>query len=172
MASRSEDPFNTLLQWEAMMACCFPFGLLWFKEGAGSPPCILNMLLSCFFGPCCLHSCHACSYVGEPAKEGSPCSAIATLGEISLPKIHGIPQRQKVWHLTLSTTNNMVTAEEICMIILALVFPPLGVFLAAGCGLDLCINILLTMLGFLPGVAHAFYVLIRENQADSSDRRR
>jgi uncharacterized membrane protein YqaE (UPF0057 family) len=36
--------------------------------------------------------------------------------------------------------------------------PPLGVFLVAGCGADLFINILLTLLGFFPGHIHAFYV--------------
>ncbi|KXS99374.1 hypothetical protein AC578_8991 [Pseudocercospora eumusae] len=37
-------------------------------------------------------------------------------------------------------------------------FPPVGVFLVAGCGADLLINICLTILGFFPGHIHAFYV--------------
>jgi uncharacterized membrane protein YqaE (UPF0057 family) len=36
--------------------------------------------------------------------------------------------------------------------------PPLGVFIVADCGPDVIINILLTLLGFLPGHIHAFYV--------------
>ncbi|PVI00951.1 hypothetical protein DM02DRAFT_525957, partial [Periconia macrospinosa] len=36
--------------------------------------------------------------------------------------------------------------------------PPIGVFLVAGCGMDLFINIVLTLLGYLPGHVHAFYV--------------
>jgi len=32
------------------------------------------------------------------------------------------------------------------------------VFLVAGCGADLCINICLTILGYFPGHIHAFYV--------------
>ncbi|KAL0636127.1 hypothetical protein Q9L58_004916 [Maublancomyces gigas] len=37
-------------------------------------------------------------------------------------------------------------------------FPPLGVFAVAGCGADLLINIALTILGYLPGHLHAFYL--------------
>lgn len=36
--------------------------------------------------------------------------------------------------------------------------PPIGVFLVAGFGADLLINICLTLLGFLPGHIHAFYI--------------
>ncbi|KAH7396243.1 hypothetical protein BKA66DRAFT_409478, partial [Pyrenochaeta sp. MPI-SDFR-AT-0127] len=36
--------------------------------------------------------------------------------------------------------------------------PPIGVFLVAGCGVDLLINILLTVLGYFPGHIHAFYI--------------
>ena len=39
------------------------------------------------------------------------------------------------------------TASDICKIILAIFLPPLGVFLERGCGADLLINILLTVLG-------------------------
>lgn len=43
-------------------------------------------------------------------------------------------------------------------IILSILFPPLAVALEKGAGKDLLINILLTLLGWLPGVIHAFYV--------------
>lgn len=36
--------------------------------------------------------------------------------------------------------------------------PPLGVYMVAGCGADLLINICLTLLGYIPGHLHAFYV--------------
>lgn len=35
----------------------------------------------------------------------------------------------------------------------------MGVFLERGCGADLLINILLTILGYIPGIIHALYVL-------------
>ncbi|KAF7779079.1 hypothetical protein Agabi119p4_3424 [Agaricus bisporus var. burnettii] len=41
------------------------------------------------------------------------------------------------------------TASDICKIIFAIIFPPLGVFLERGCGADLLINILLTILGWM-----------------------
>lgn len=37
--------------------------------------------------------------------------------------------------------------------------PPIGVYIVAGCGADLLINIALTILAFLPGHLHAFYVI-------------
>jgi uncharacterized membrane protein YqaE (UPF0057 family) len=36
--------------------------------------------------------------------------------------------------------------------------PPAGVAIVAGCGVDLAINILLTILGYIPGHIHAFYL--------------
>ncbi|KAH6653134.1 hypothetical protein BKA67DRAFT_518494 [Truncatella angustata] len=50
-------------------------------------------------------------------------------------------------------------ASDPCKIILAIIMPPLGVFAESGCGTDLCFNILLTCLGFLPGIVHALYII-------------
>lgn len=50
---------------------------------------------------------------------------------------------------------------DIIRIICALFLPPLGVFLQVGFGKHLWINLLLTFLGFLPGVIHAFWVIIK-----------
>ncbi|KAK2615024.1 hypothetical protein N8I77_001803 [Diaporthe amygdali] len=50
---------------------------------------------------------------------------------------------------------------DICKIILAIFLPPLGVFFERGCGADLLINILLTILGYIPGIIHALYVTER-----------
>ncbi|TYJ59213.1 plasma membrane proteolipid 3 [Cryptococcus floricola] len=43
------------------------------------------------------------------------------------------------------------TCSDIFKIILAVVLPPLGVFLERGCNADFLINILLTVLGYIPG---------------------
>ncbi|KAK5102272.1 plasma membrane proteolipid Pmp3 [Lithohypha guttulata] len=51
------------------------------------------------------------------------------------------------------------TASDICKIVLAVVLPPLGVFLERGCNADFFINILLTILGYIPGIIHALYAL-------------
>ncbi len=43
-------------------------------------------------------------------------------------------------------------------IIISILLPPLAVALKHGLGKDFLINLLLTILGWLPGVIHAFYV--------------
>ena len=48
-------------------------------------------------------------------------------------------------------------------IIIALLLPPLAVFLKSGAGKDLLINILLCLLFFVPGVLHALYVVIKDD---------
>ncbi|KAG6227276.1 hypothetical protein E4U34_006072 [Claviceps purpurea] len=50
---------------------------------------------------------------------------------------------------------------DICKIILAVILPPVGVFLEVGCGSHLLINILLTILGYIPGIIHALYVILK-----------
>ncbi|MGB5983078.1 MAG: YqaE/Pmp3 family membrane protein [Nonlabens sp.] len=46
----------------------------------------------------------------------------------------------------------------ILTIILNIFLPPLSVLLNRGVGKDLLINIILTILGIIPGIIHAFYV--------------
>lgn len=48
--------------------------------------------------------------------------------------------------------------KTLLLIIITIFVPPVGVFLVAGCGIDLLINILLTILGYFPGHIHAFYI--------------
>ena len=44
-----------------------------------------------------------------------------------------------------------VEFSDICKIILAIFLPPLGVFLEVGLNRDFWINVILTILGFIPG---------------------
>jgi len=44
------------------------------------------------------------------------------------------------------------------LVLITILFPPVGVAIVAGCGADLVINICLTLLGYLPGHIHAFYI--------------
>ncbi|KEQ59816.1 UPF0057-domain-containing protein [Aureobasidium melanogenum CBS 110374] len=53
------------------------------------------------------------------------------------------------------------TGSDIIKIILAIILPPLGVFLERGCGADFLINILLTILGYIPGIIHALYIILK-----------
>ena len=51
---------------------------------------------------------------------------------------------------------------DVVRIILAILLPPLGVFLEVGLGLQFWINILLTLLGYIPGIIHAVWVITRK----------
>ena len=51
--------------------------------------------------------------------------------------------------------------NKIVLIILAIILPPVAVFLNNGAGKDLVINIILTLLGVLPGVIHALWLVTR-----------
>ncbi|KAH3902847.1 probable Plasma membrane proteolipid 3 [Saccharomycodes ludwigii] len=53
------------------------------------------------------------------------------------------------------------TKSDIIKIIAAIILPPLGVFLEVGFSLDLLINIILTCLGYIPGILHALWVILR-----------
>lgn len=50
---------------------------------------------------------------------------------------------------------------DIIRIIAAVVLPPLGVFLQVGIGKHFWINIVLTILGFVPGIVHAVWVIAK-----------
>jgi uncharacterized membrane protein YqaE (UPF0057 family) len=50
---------------------------------------------------------------------------------------------------------------ELIKIILAIVLPPLGVFLQVGIGKHFWLNIILTILGYLPGIVHAIWVIAK-----------
>jgi uncharacterized membrane protein YqaE (UPF0057 family) len=50
---------------------------------------------------------------------------------------------------------------ELLKIILAIVLPPLGVFLQVGIGKHFWLNILLTILGYIPGIVHAIWVIAK-----------
>ena len=50
---------------------------------------------------------------------------------------------------------------DLIRIILSVILPPLGVFLQVGIGTHFWINILLTLLGYVPGIVHAVWVIAR-----------
>lgn len=51
---------------------------------------------------------------------------------------------------------------DVLRILIAILIPPLGVFLQVGIGLHFWLNILLTILGYIPGIIHAIWVIIRK----------
>ncbi len=50
---------------------------------------------------------------------------------------------------------------DLIRIILSILLPPLGVFLQVGIGMQFWVNILLTLLGYIPGVVHAVWIIAR-----------
>lgn len=50
---------------------------------------------------------------------------------------------------------------DLLRIIIAILLPPLGVFLQVGIGKHFWINIVLTLLGFVPGIIHAVWVIAK-----------
>ena len=50
---------------------------------------------------------------------------------------------------------------DLLRIIIAILLPPLGVFLQVGIGKHFWINILLTILGYIPGIIHAVWVIAK-----------
>jgi uncharacterized membrane protein YqaE (UPF0057 family) len=49
-------------------------------------------------------------------------------------------------------------------ILLAVLLPPVGVFLTVGFGGQFWLNILLTLLGYLPGIIHAVWIIARHSR--------
>ncbi|KAI8368057.1 plasma membrane proteolipid 3 [Blakeslea trispora] len=54
-----------------------------------------------------------------------------------------------------------LTCSDIFKILFAIVLPPLGVFFERGCVCDFWINIALTCLGYIPGIVHALYIILK-----------
>ncbi len=50
---------------------------------------------------------------------------------------------------------------DLLRIIIAIILPPLGVFLQVGIGKHFWINILLTILAYIPGIVHAVWVIAK-----------
>ncbi len=50
---------------------------------------------------------------------------------------------------------------DVIRILIAIILRPVGVFLQVGLGLHFWINILLTLCGYVPGIIHAIWVILR-----------
>jgi uncharacterized membrane protein YqaE (UPF0057 family) len=54
-----------------------------------------------------------------------------------------------------------VTPTDPIKIIFAILLPPVGVFMEVGIKGHFWLNILLTILGYVPGIIHALYVILK-----------
>lgn len=51
---------------------------------------------------------------------------------------------------------------DVLRLILSIILPPVGVFLQVGIGLHFWLNLVLTLCGYIPGIIHAVYVIIKK----------
>lgn len=58
---------------------------------------------------------------------------------------------------------------KLMRLLLGLLLPPVGVFLTVGVGPTLFINILLTVLGWLPGSIHALWIIVKQEEANRQE---
>ena len=49
-------------------------------------------------------------------------------------------------------------------VVASVIIPPVGVFLKRGFGLSFLLNIVLTVLGYVPGLLHALWVVTHDRQ--------
>lgn len=50
---------------------------------------------------------------------------------------------------------------DLLRIVLSVILPPVGVFLQEGIGFHFWLNIVLTLLGYIPGLVHAIWIIAR-----------
>ncbi|KAL8737078.1 MAG: hypothetical protein Q9181_002034 [Wetmoreana brouardii] len=63
----------------------------------------------------------------------------------------------------------MCCSSDILLALLALIFPPIAVWIKSGiCTLDSLLNILLTTIGFFPGLLHAWYIIAKYPSEDDT----
>ena len=56
---------------------------------------------------------------------------------------------------------NKESNMDLLKIIAVIILPPVGVFFQVGIGMHFWLNILLTLLGYIPGIVHAIWVIAK-----------
>ncbi|KAK9894914.1 hypothetical protein P389DRAFT_211586 [Cystobasidium minutum MCA 4210] len=56
--------------------------------------------------------------------------------------------------------------SDVLLILIAILFPPASAAIVTGCSCALMLNILLTILGYIPGHLHAFWLIYKKIQAE------
>ena len=52
--------------------------------------------------------------------------------------------------------------DKLLLVIIAILLPPIAVFMKKEVGLELVISIVLTILGYLPGIIYAVWIVTRK----------
>lgn len=59
------------------------------------------------------------------------------------------------------TTQTQTGSADIIRVLIAVLLPPLGVFLQEGLKGHFWLNVLLTLFGYVPGIIHAVWIILR-----------
>jgi uncharacterized membrane protein YqaE (UPF0057 family) len=70
-----------------------------------------------------------------------------------------VPAYTRVIHAEPSQIPLNDQMADLIRVILSIIVPPVGVFFKVGFGMHFWLNIVLTMLGYIPGLVHAIWVL-------------
>ena len=62
--------------------------------------------------------------------------------------------------------------SNLLRIVFAILLPPIGVLFTVGFGGQFWLNILLTLLGYIPGIVHAVWIIARRSDSDATVRGR
>ena len=55
--------------------------------------------------------------------------------------------------------SSSTSSADLLRVLLSILLPPLGVFLEEGIGTQFWINLLLTLMGYIPGLVHAIWIV-------------
>jgi uncharacterized membrane protein YqaE (UPF0057 family) len=69
--------------------------------------------------------------------------------------------QDRVTYKAERSSNRKRSMMDFLRIVIAILLPPLGVFLQVGIGKQFWINVLLTILGYIPGIVHAVWVIAK-----------
>ncbi|KJA26885.1 hypothetical protein HYPSUDRAFT_36053 [Hypholoma sublateritium FD-334 SS-4] len=60
----------------------------------------------------------------------------------------------------------MVKSSDVVLILVAVLFPPAAAAIVTGCSFDLLISVLLTFLGYIPGLIHSLWLIYEKIHAE------
>jgi uncharacterized membrane protein YqaE (UPF0057 family) len=79
----------------------------------------------------------------------------------SPPQIARCNRRRGIAYQGVDQASKERLSMDLLRIVIAIVLPPLGVFLQVGIGKHFWINVVLTILGYVPGIVHAVWVIAK-----------
>ena len=57
--------------------------------------------------------------------------------------------------------SSSASSADLLRVLVSVLLPPLGVFLQEGIGTQFWINVILTLMGYIPGLVHAIWIIAR-----------